>query len=591
MMTGKVNRKLLLWVMVITLMFSSFGTLVAFADEPGESLLILHTNDLHGRGEVFGKLATLVNQYRDSDHQVLLLDAGDTFHGIPFATVPQGASMVSLMNAVGYDAMTAGNHDFNYGQDRLVALDGLTDFPILAANVYKADGSRLLDAYTLVEMDGFTVGIFGLATPETLFKTHPNNVTGLTFANPVSEAAAIVEELSEVADVIIAIGHLGIDEETEYSARSVAVATEVDGLHVFIDGHSHDLLEDGMMAGDTLIVSAGYHGSHMGIVELSIVDGQVTEKMAGVIAVSGDEALEEDAQVAEIYTLQQAELEEMLAVPLGTTAVKLEGERDFVRTGETNLGNLIADVLKDASGADIAFTNGGGIRASIKAGVITRGDVVTAFPFGNNIEVKEVTGAVVKEILEHGTRAYPEASGGFPHVAGMSYQIDLSRSVGDRVVNLMVNGEPINLEGSYQLATNDFLAAGGDDYTMLGDLPTVARMMAMDEALADYLAAAGEVAPAVEGRITVVGELPEEMEAHEEAPAEEMPEMEPPVAEEHEMAPMPAATHGVHVVQPGEVLWRIAQQHQTTWEMLAEMNALTNPHLIFPGQELVYPAH
>ncbi|MEN1759816.1 5'-nucleotidase C-terminal domain-containing protein [Anoxynatronum sibiricum] len=590
MMTGKVNRKLLLWVMVIALMFSSFGTLVVFADEHAESLIILHTNDIHGRGEAFGKLATLVSQYRGGDHQVLLLDAGDTFHGIPFATVPEGASIATLMNAVGYDAMTAGNHDFNYGQSRLVALDGLTDFPILAANVYKADGTRLLDPYVLVEMDGFTVGIFGLATPETLFKTHPNNVTGLTFADPVSEAAAMVEELKDMADVIIAIGHLGIDEETEYAARSNAVATEVDGIHVFVDGHSHDLLEDGMMAGDTLIVSAGYHGSHMGIVELSIVDGQVVETMAGVVVVSGDEELEANEAVTEIFAAQQAELEEMLAEPLGSTAVKLEGERDFVRTGETNLGNLIADVLKNASGADIAFTNGGGIRASIEAGVITRGDVVTAFPFGNNIEVKEVTGAVVKEILEHGTRAYPEASGGFPHVAGMSYQIDLSRSVGDRIVNLMVNGEPIDMEASYLLATNDFLAAGGDDYTMLGGLPTVARMMAMDEALADYLAAAGEIAPEVESRITVAGELPE---AVEEEPAIEVPMMDDHMTDEPETAPMPmpVSEHGIHVVQPGEVLWRIAQQHHTTWEMLAEMNQLANPHLIFPGQEIAYPAH
>lgn len=581
------NRQLMLWVVVLTLVFSSFGTLAVFADGHEHTLVILHTNDLHGRilegrfdGMGFGRIATHVNEFRDMYDNVLLVDAGDTLHGLPIATLVQGESMVQVMNLVGYDVMAVGNHDFNYGQARLLELAAMADFPVLAANVYKADGSRLLEPYVMKEMDGFTVAFFGLATPETLWKSHPAHVGDLTFGDPVTEARAMVDELSDMADVIIAIGHLGIDEETAPAHRSSTVAAEVDGIHLFVDGHSHSVLDEGIMYGDTLLVSAGYYGAYLGVVEITLAEGEVTAA-ARLISKEESEEVEEDAAVMALVEVLDEAQQAVLAEVVGETTVELMGERDFVRAGETNLGNLLTDVMLHVSGADLAFSNGGGIRASVEAGPITRGDIISVFPFGNLIEVKEVTGAMMKEILEHGTSAYPEASGGFPHVGGMTYQIDLSRPVGDRIVNLMKDGEMLDMAATYQLATNDFLAAGGDGYDMLGELPTLRRMMALDEAIVEYLMEAGTISPAVEGRITTVGELPVVEEPED---MEEMPMPEP-------MPEMPAMEYGVHVVQSGEVLWRIARQHMTTWEHLAELNQLANPHLIFPGQEIMYPAH
>lgn len=581
---GSMSRKRFVFVLVIALVISSFSSLAVFADAHEQTLVILHTNDIHGRilegafdGMGFGKIATHVNEVRSLYENVLLLDAGDTLHGLPIATLVEGESMVQVMNAVGYNAMAAGNHDFNYGQARLLELAEMAEFPILAANVYMEDGSRLLEPYVIIEMDDLKVAIFGLATPETMWKSHPAHVGNLTFGDPVEEAQAMVDELSEMADVIIAIGHLGIDEETAVEHRSTTVAEKVDGLHLFVDGHSHTVLEEGLMVGDTLIVSAGYYGMYVGVVELTIADGEVTAAARLISKEASEEVVEDEAIMALVESLDEAQ-QAVMAEVVGETTVELVGEREFVRTGETNFGNLLTDVFIETTGADLAFSNGGGIRASVAAGPITRGDIISAFPFGNQIEVKEVTGAMMKAILEHGTSAYPEASGGFPHIGGMSFQIDLSRPVGDRIINMVKDGEPLNLEETYVLATNDFLAAGGDGYTMLGELPTLRRMMAMDEAIVEYLAEVGTVSPVVEGRITAVGELPPAEEPEEEMP--EMPEMP-------EMVP----AYGIHVVQPGDVLWRIARMHETNWEFLAELNQLSNPHLIFPGQEIMYPAH
>lgn len=586
MKQGSMSRKRLVLVLVLTMILTSFSSLAVFADGHEHTLVLLHTNDIHGRmlegeydGMGFAKLATLANEFRSENDNVLFLDAGDALHGVPIATLTEGESVVRVMNAVGYDVMAPGNHDFNYGADRLMELAAMAEFPVLAANVYKADGTRLMNAYELFEFEGFTVAVFGLATPETTTKSHPNNTVGLTFTDPLEEAQKVVEELDGMADIVVALVHLGQDESTQETWRSTTVAERVDGIDVMVDGHSHTLLPEGMMVGDTLLASAGDYGKNLGVVELVITDGELTEAFARVILKEETAELEAQQEIIDLITVYEEMGQATLAQVAGETTVELVGVRELVRAGETNLGNMLTDAMLDLSGADIAFSNGGGIRASIPAGTITRGNIVDVFPFGNLIEVKEVTGAMMKEILEHGTDAYPEPAGKFPHVSGMTYQIDLSRPVGDRIVNMMVNGEPIDMEATYELATNDFVAAGGDGYSMLGDLPYVKSMSALDEALFMYIQELGVISPQVEGRITVVGEMPE---------MEEEPE---PMPEMPEMPEMPAMEYGVHVVQSGEVLWRIARQHMTTWEFLAELNQLANPHLIFPGQEIMYPAH
>jgi 5'-nucleotidase / UDP-sugar diphosphatase len=245
-----------------------------------------------------------------------------------------------------------------------------------------------------------------------------------------------------MADIVVALVHLGQDEETPETWRSTTVAEMVDGIDVMIDGHSHTTLEEGAMHGDTLLASAGSYAINLGVVELVITEGEVTEASARLITKEASAETAEDPDIMALIEVYDAMGQEALAEVAGETTVELVGVRELVRAGETNLGNLLTDAMLDLSGADIAFSNGGGIRASIPAGTITRGNIVEVFPFGNLVEVKEVTGAMMKEILEHGTDAYPEPAGKFPHVGGMTYQIDLSRPVGDRIVNMMIDGNP-----------------------------------------------------------------------------------------------------------------------------------------------------
>ncbi|AOT71215.1 5'-nucleotidase C-terminal domain-containing protein [Geosporobacter ferrireducens] len=605
------GRKLFACLLVLSMVLSMFGT--GFADtqeSTAKNIVILHTNDIHGRIEsdnqaVMGlaKFSAWVKQQKEENPNTLVLDAGDIFHGLPIVTIDKGESMAKVMNMIGYDAMTAGNHDFNYGYERLLELDQMTKFPVMGANVKKADGTSLLTPYIIKEVDGIKIGIFGLATPETTYKTHPKNVEGLVFEDPVTEAKTIVSELKEKADMIIFLSHLGLDESSIDTSKKVAAAVE--GIDLIIDGHSHHVLQEGEMVGDTLIASAGEYAKYFGKVELSFAEGKVVAKKASLVDFKALEATEGDQEVEDLIGAIKTEQDQALSEVIGKAAQKLEGAREKVRVGETNLGNLITNAMLEVSKADVALTNGGGIRASIEAGDITLKSVVTVLPFGNIIVTRTVKGADIKAALEHGVKVYPESNGGFPHVAGISFVIDASKPAGERVSDLMVKGQLIDLEKEYLLATNDFMAAGGDGYTMLANKPIGNDFAALDEALISYIRGAETIEGAVEGRITVINEAPKAEAAPVESVAVPTVPQEstgigaaadtktqvaaPTVPVEQKTVEMPASQTKAYEVKPGDVLWRIAKQFGTTWEKLQEMNSLKNPHLIFPGQKLIVP--
>lgn len=547
----------------------------AFAEEGNVvKLTIVHTNDVHSRvtgndNDLIGyaRLATLVKELREAGN-LILLDAGDTTHGLPIATVSNGESIIRLMNQIGYDAMVPGNHDFNYGYERLVELNEMADFPILAANVVKEDETRDLQEYTIIEIDGLKVGIFGLTTQETTYKSNPKNTEGLEFRDPVAVAEEMVVKLEEEGvDLIIALAHIGVDEESHPKATDVA--ERVEGIDIIVDGHSHTKLDEGKLVGDTLIVQAGEHLKNIGLVDIEFVDGEIAKKEAKLISFEEALELEEDEEISKEIARLEEENQRILSVVIGQSNVELVGEREVVRAGESNLGNLATDAMLDITGADVAMTNGGGIRASIPAGEITKGNVLEVFPFGNYIVVLELTGEEILNALEHGVDTYPELAGKFPHVAGMTYKIDPSKEAGNRIVELLVDGEPIELDKSYTLATNDFMAVGGDGYTMFEDAPIVGEFEGLDEALIKYIEKIGVVEYEVEGRITAI----------EEVPVEE-------VVEETEEV----GVADTYIVKVGDVLWKIAEKYGLTWERLAEFNKLQNPHLIFPNQKILIPA-
>lgn len=561
-------------VLVLGLLIGPVHNL-AFAEEGDVvKLTIIHTNDVHSRvvGSEdsligYAKLATLVKEMR-KEGNVLLLDAGDTTHGLPIATISNGESIIKLMNQMGYDAMVPGNHDFNYGYDRLIELNRMADFPILAANVIREDGTRDLEEYTIIEIDGIKVGIFGLTTQETKFKSNPKNTEGININDPVAVAEEMVKKLKEEdVKLVIALAHIGMDEES--NPKTTDIAKKVQGIDIIIDGHSHTMLEEGEVIGDTLIVQTGEYLKNIGVVNVELADGKISKKEAKLMTFEDALALKEDEEISNKISELEEENNQVLSVTIGQSNVDLVGEREVVRAGESNLGNLATDAMLDITGADVALTNGGGIRASIPAGQISKGNILEVFPFGNYIVVLELTGEDIIKALEHGVDTYPEPAGKFPHVAGMTYKIDPSKEAGSRIVELLIDGKPVELNKTYTLATNDFLAVGGDGYTMFEDAPIVGEFEGLDEALIKYIEKIGVVEYEVEGRITAI----------EEVPVEE-------VVEETEEV----GVADTYIVKVGDVLWKIAEKYGLTWERLAEFNKLQNPHLIFPNQKILIPA-
>lgn len=493
---------------------------------------ILHTNDTHanvkdnGKDIIgFAKFATFVETEK-ANGNVIVLDAGDMFQGLPFANMEKGHSIIDIVNQVGYDAMTIGNHEFDFGAENLMSIIKELNYPVISANVLKGD-KQVVEPYIVKEFEGVKVGVFGMSTPETAFKTHPDNVVGYTFSDIIETAKEAVKTLKEIekVDVIVMVSHLGLDEG-DYT--SDLVAQDVEGIDVIVDGHSHSTLPEGRMVKDTLIVSTGTALKDIGQVEVVVEDGQVVSKIPALLGYAAfAEVAPKQGIVDAIAKVEEAQ-KPLLEKVVGTTAVKLVGEREIVRTGESNLGQLATDAMLDLTGAQIAITNGGGIRTSIEAGDITMNNMVTVFPFGNTIMVKEIKGSDVLAALEYGVDSYPDQKGAFPHTAGITFTLNAYKEVGSRISDVKVAGEVLDLEKMYTVATNDFMAAGGDGYTMFASYPIKAEYNTLMDTLLAYVEKLGTVEGKFETRMNIVAEAPagESIPWAELVPAEEVKEEE-----------------------------------------------------------------
>lgn len=325
------QKKILSLSLILIVIFSicSFG-----ADNTDMTITIVHTNDTHSRvfegtydGMGFAKLATELDALREENPHLLLLDAGDALHGQTISTLVKGESIVDIFNTMGYDAMTAGNHDFNYGQERLVELAGMANFPILASNVVKEDGSLLLEGYIIKEFGDVKVAVFGLATPETTYKTHPDNIKGLTFENPIESAEKTVAELKDKADVIVCLSHLGLDKESTYTSEMLA--EEIPEIDVIIDGHSHTVLPEGMMVNGVLIAQTGEYDKNLGIVTLNVKDKEIASKTAKLFTKEESAELAENEIILNKLNEIKAEQEKITSVIIGKSNMVLEGERQM----------------------------------------------------------------------------------------------------------------------------------------------------------------------------------------------------------------------------------------------------------------------
>lgn len=482
------NRKYFCVIMTIVMLFSLQFTFV-FADTAAaaEPIVILHTNDVHSKVDSdlgYASVKGWKDYYEGKGAAVLVLDAGDAIHGFPIANLSQGENIVEIMNAVGYTAMTPGNHDFNYGTARLLALSKLMKFDLLSANFTDTSKTAVFAASKIYTAGDKKVGILGISTPETATKTNPLNVQGYQF-NEKELAALVQGQIDKLktdgADYIVALGHLGTDQES-MPYRSTDLIPQVTGLDVFIDGHSHTTLEKGEIVKD----KAG--------AEVLLTQTGTQLKAIGKIGIDGDQFTaslitepKQDEMVKALIDEKKAEIQPALDKVVAKTDIKLDGNREpGVRTQETNLGDLAGDALKWISGADVALTNGGGIRTTIEPGDITYGEINSVFPFGNLVVTIEITGADLLAALDHGTKSAPAASGGFPQVAGMSYEVHTYLTE-NRVQNVTVNDVPLDLEKTYTLATNDFTQVGGDGYTMLAKYDKTGEFGALDEALVNYI--------------------------------------------------------------------------------------------------------
>jgi 5'-nucleotidase/UDP-sugar diphosphatase len=363
--------------------------------------------------------------------------------------------------------------------------------------------------YAIYNVGDIKVGVFGVMTPETYYKSSPVNTEGLDITDPYEAGKKMSEFLRPHVDVVVALSHLGVDGGSEFVSTGLAeAAPEID---VIFDGHSHTLMEEPVIVGNTLIIQGGEHGRNISQVKVTLKLGESATDRMTIVSKEGSlvtyEALmetEPDADVLDMTTKIQAMMDEVASEIIGKTAVDLDGERETNRSQESNLGDLIAEAMLVETGADVALTNGGGIRASIPAGDITLGQVITTFPFGNYIVTIEATGQDLIDAMENGLSDYPELKGAFPQIAGMTVTFDPKQPAGSRVVELKVGGQPVDPAATYVLATNNFLAVGGDQYTMFADNPLLGEFSAFDEVLAKYLQTHGTDDLKVDGRITPI---------------------------------------------------------------------------------------
>ncbi|MCL2088394.1 MAG: bifunctional metallophosphatase/5'-nucleotidase [Oscillospiraceae bacterium] len=445
----------------------------------------------------------------------ILIDAGDTLHGLPIATLNRGADVAELMRAAGYSAMAMGNHEFNYGWERLPQLREIAGFPFLASNVTK-NGEPILDDTAVIEVDGVRIGLFGITTESAGDTVMPAFVEGIEFEDPVATAQERVKRLKkESVHVIIAITHSGI--EGVKGTLSTQLADRVPEIDIIIDGHSHTEMPEGLTESGVLIAQTGGHGGSVGRVTVTVTDGEITAKTAVIIDFDTAQNTPPDTTVADKLSAISGEMESLLSESVGQSGDEMSSARaPGVRTQEMPLGSLVADAYRQAANTEIAIANGGDIRADLPQGTVTKGDIISILPYGNTLMVKTVTPALLKEILENGVSGIVLDSSGsidieespqgrFLQVSGFSFSYDPSAPIGQRVLSITLDGgRELALDDTaakITLAATNYVMTGGDYYTMLADLPVERELGSADEALSEYIENNSPVTAPQAGRI------------------------------------------------------------------------------------------
>ncbi|RVT82714.1 multifunctional 2',3'-cyclic-nucleotide 2'-phosphodiesterase/5'-nucleotidase/3'-nucleotidase [Rhodobacteraceae bacterium CCMM004] len=495
-------------------------------------ITILHTNDFHDRfepinrfdstcsaednaaGECFGGIARMITAIADARERagdnVLLLDAGDQFQGSLFYTQYGGDLAAEFMTQLDYDAMAVGNHEFDDGPEGLSAFLDKVEFPVLSANIDVSQNNMLADRVgksAVLEVGGERIGVVSVLAEDTPETSSPGST--VIFSSIVDAAQAEVDRLTEDGvNKIVLLTHVGLPADRR-------LAEGVTGVDLIIGGHSHTLLSNSSedaegayptMVNDVPIVQAYAYGKYLGEVMLTFDDeGNVTEVSGDPILIDASVA-EDEAAVARMSELAQP-LEELRNRVVAEAAEMIEGDRSVCRAQECPMGNLVADAMLDRvadQGIQVAFQNGGGLRASIDAGEVTMGEVLTVLPFQNTLSTFQVTGQTLIDALENGVGQIEEGAGRFPQVAGMSFAIDAAAEPGSRISDVMVGGEPIDPEATYGVVSNNYVRNGGDGYAMFVDAENAYDFGPdLADVTAEYLAENAPYQPYTDGRITM----------------------------------------------------------------------------------------
>lgn len=493
--------------------------------------VILHTNDVHGAIEGYAYITALKADYEAKGAEVILVDAGDYSQGEVYVSDTKGLDAVEMMNVTGYDVVTLGNHEFDYGYAQLKENMTKADFKILCANVYGEDGTPIFDAnYTYTTKSGVKIGFFGMETPEAQTKANPALIKGLKFDTDLKAVAEKQLEALKDDDVVIALSHLGVDDSSKpYTSYDLYNAAK--GIDFIIDGHSHSVMTKGKNGEP--IQSTGTKFANIGV----IVIDDASKKIESNSLYEIKEDTAKDAAVAAAAQKIIDRIDKEYGAVFAKSKVELNGAKapNGNRDGETNNGDLITDamlwkVMQNKEGLTVnedhvvAITNGGGIRAAIKVGDVTKKDIKTVLPFGNTIEVIYVTGTELLEALEASTFCVPESIGGFPQVSGISYTISTgavydanaetypaSTYYGPKSINRVtinsINGKEFKANDTYAVVTNNFCAEGGDTYyafaaaTSKFDTGVTLDMAVMDYITKELKGVIGEQYAAPQGRI------------------------------------------------------------------------------------------
>ncbi|MCP4229086.1 MAG: hypothetical protein GY771_02925 [bacterium] len=485
----------------LIILIALFIAAISWADQP---FCILHINDLHSHldpivnadGTESGgiaRIATLVGGIKALNEKqgipTYFFVAGDAISGTPYSTVYDGEATFAALDNAGVDAMTLGNHEFDFGQDNLRGLIDMADFPVISANVYvgeETDHVGFTDG-DVVLGNNPRVLVIGLTTPETTYTTNPKNVIGLTFSNPAKTSKEVFYWNADNYDVAVGLTHLGVLSDRK-------LAEGLPEYDIIVGGHSHTLLEEPEFVGDTAIVQAGCYGYYVGRLDAVYTDaGEVEITEYRMLPVTGD--LGDNPKVEGVLKGYRERLGDETNKIVADIPAQITAES--CRSTETVFGDLLTDIMRDISGADIAFSNGGGIRANLGPGEISIGDVLTALPFNNTIITASVTGEQLQAIFDYCAREQTPG-GGFLQVSGMTVKY----VAGKGAENIVVGGDPLDTEKVYKIATNDFLIAGGDGYETLADLSsTYDTGVVLYEALVTFLREGGEIPGSSGGRI------------------------------------------------------------------------------------------